>query len=113
MIDIKEYNGQDYATVIETEDWVIGLLKKSDRFSDFKVLERHNLTDEVFVLLDGEATLYVSEDGLKIEEYKMKKNTVYNIHKGVWHHVVVSDDATVLIVENTGTNDENTDIIKR
>ncbi len=108
MIDILEFKGEDFKAVCEFEGWKIGLLRYSERFSDFKVLERHNLTDEVFVLLEGSATIYLSDENDKISEYIMEKNTVYNVHKGVWHHIVVSEDATVLIVENSNTSKENT-----
>ena len=67
-------------------------------------MERHNKTDEVFVLLEGKATLYVENDSVVME-----KSKVYNVEKGEWHHIVVSPDATVLIVENSDTSAENTD----
>ncbi len=107
MIDILEYSGDDFKAVVQYEGWKIGLLRYSDRFSAFDALERHKLTDEAFVLLDGEATLYIKGDA--VEEYTMEKNKVYNVHKNVWHHIVVSEDATVLVVENSDTTKENTE----
>ena len=108
MIDILEFDGQDFKAVCEFEGWKIGLLRYSERFSDFKILERHLLTDEVFVLLEGSAIIYLYNDD-KVTEYIMDKNTVYNIHKNVWHHIVVSKDAIVLVVENSNTSKENTE----
>ena len=39
----------------------------------------------------------------------MGKCTVYNIPKGEWHHITVSDDITVMVVENSDTSPENTE----
>ncbi len=105
-MQIFDYNGNDFKAVMSFEGWKIGLLRYSDRFSDFKVKERHLKTDECFVLLEGEATLYENDT-----PYKMEKSKVYNIEKGVWHHIVVSRDATVLVVENSNTSADNTERI--
>ncbi len=112
MIDILKFEGEDFKAVCEFEGWKIGLLRYSERFSDFKILERHNLTDEAFVLIEGSATIYLSGGKGEITEYIMDKNAVYNIHKGVWHHIVVSEEATVLVVENSNTSKENTERIE-
>lgn len=101
---IFDYEGSDFKAVMQSGSWTIGLLKYSERFSEYKVMERHNKTDEVFVLLEGTATLYVENDSVVME-----KSKVYNVEKGEWHHIVVSPDATVLIVENSDTSAENTD----
>lgn len=39
----------------------------------------------------------------------MEPYKVYNVKKGLWHHIVVSEDASVLIVENCDTTDENSE----
>ena len=53
------YDGEDFKAVFTTDKWKIGLLKYSDRFSSFKVMERHLKTDEIFVLLEGNAKLFL------------------------------------------------------
>ncbi len=107
MIEIYDYTGDDFKAVMQYEGWKIGLLRHSERFSRLGGFERHMLTDEVFVLLSGSATLYTKEEAL--ETYPMEKNKVYNIPKTVWHHIVVSEDATVLVVENANTTKDNTE----
>ncbi len=109
MIEILNYNGEDFKAVFESGEWKIGILRYSKRFSSFKALERHLLTDEVFVLLKGKATLYIKDQKDKTKIYKMKKQTVYNVPKKVWHHIKVSRNATVLVVENSNTSKENTE----
>ena len=103
-IEATTFTGSDFKVMTAFEGWKIGFLRYSDRFSDFKVIERHNETDEVFVLLEGTATLYVED-----ESVEMEKCTVYNVKKGLWHHIVVSQDATVMVVENSNTSLANTE----
>ncbi len=103
------FNGEDFKAVFTTDKWKIGLLRYSERFSDFKVLERHLCTDEVFVLLEGSAVLYIKKEDGSIEQTEMEKNTVYNVPQNEWHHIVVSEDATVMVVENSDTSKENTE----
>lgn len=105
MIKQLKFDGEDYSVVHQFQGWKIGMLKYSQRFSSFDRLERHFLTDEVFVLLSGSATLYTDK-----ETIVMENSVAYNVPKGEWHHIVVSKDANVLIVENVETGDENTEI---
>ncbi len=105
MIEKTTYNGQDFKSVLDFESWRIGILNYSQRFSTFDRLERHMFTDEAFILLCGSATLYTDS-----EKTQMEAGVVYNIPKGEWHHIVVSEDAKVLIVENSNTCDDNTQI---
>lgn len=103
-MEIFDFCGDDFKAVMQFEGWKIGLLRYSERFSCHKVEERHLQTDEVFILLEGQATLYEEN-----RCYPMEKCKVYNIKKGLWHHIVVSEDATVLVVENSNTTKENTE----
>ena len=103
-VEILKFTGSDFQVMTQFEGWKIGLLRHSRRFSAAEQMERHLLTDEVFVLLEGEATLYVEQ-----EQIPMEKCALYNVKKGVWHHIVVSEDATVMVVENSSTIKENTE----
>lgn len=103
-VTISRFDGTDFQVMTQFEGWAIGLLRHSQRFSACCQMERHLLTDEAFILLDGSATLYVEK-----EIYPMEKCTVYNVKKAAWHHIVVSEDATVLVVENSNTSLENTE----
>lgn len=103
MIEEYSFTDEGWKVLIESGEWKIGILRHNERFSAFRELELHELTDEVFVLLAGSATLYTDS-----EQTEMKPLTVYNIPAGVWHHIVVSEDASVLVVENRNTSKENT-----
>ena len=109
-IDVYDYTGDNYMTVMRYDKWRVAYLNHGDRFveENFHKVERHMETDEVFVLLEGEATLIIGEELNKIE---MEKNKVYNIPKGVWHHIFTKEGTKVLIVENEDTCDENSEFM--
>ena len=104
MIEQFCFTEEGWKVLIESGEWKIGMLRHNERFGAFRELERHMLTDEVFVLLEGSATLYTDS-----EQADMKPLTVYNIPAGIWHHIVVSEDASVLVIENRNTSKENTE----
>ena len=39
----------------------------------------------------------------------MESGIIYNVPKGEWHHIVVSEDALVMVVEDSDTSKENTE----
>lgn len=107
-IDIYDYMDKNYMTVMRYDKWRIAYLNHGDRFTEknFHKVERHMQTDEVFVLLEGEATLVIGEN---LEKIKMEPHKVYNVPKGVWHHIFTKEGTRVLIVENEDTGDDNTE----
>lgn len=109
-VEIYDYKGEDYKTAMRFGSWRVAYLNSGEEFSKagFKKIERHNESDEVFVLLEGKATLIVGEELNKIE---METHKLYNVPKGVWHHIFVYEDTRVLIVENEDTGRENSDFI--
>ena len=111
-MDKYSYSGEDFKAVLTTEGWKIGLLKYSKRFSKLCVWERHLKTDEVFVLLHGSATLYIKNSDETVENIQMENGIVYNVPKCEWHHIVVSEDALVMVVENSDTSKENTEKVE-
>lgn len=80
------------------------MVRYSERFSKFAELEKHLETDEVHILMSGKGTLYTDR-----EQVEMEIGAVYTVPAGVWHHIVVSEDANVIIVENSNTVRENTE----
>ena len=110
-IEIKEYNNEGYSKVISFESWRVAILNYAERFDErfIEKLERHMLTDEVFVLLEGGAELIIGEEMTK---YKMDKNKLYNVKAGVWHAVNVTKDVKILIIENENTSLSNTEYMQ-
>ena len=72
----------------------------------YQEMERHLETDEVFVLLQGEAGLLIGKERLQIP---LEIGKVCNVKKGIWHRVYMTPGAKVLIVENTNTGSHNTE----
>ena len=110
-IDILEFDGPGYSTVMKFGAWRVAIINYCEHF-DPKTplkLERHMETDEVFVLLDGNATLIIGEEK---KQYVMEKNKVYNVLAGTWHHIHTDEQAKVLIVENEDTGMANTEYLK-
>ncbi|MBQ1225507.1 MAG: cupin domain-containing protein [Clostridia bacterium] len=110
-MEIVRSSGTPWEIGAQFEAWRVGLLSYGEKFSRFFMLERHNQTDEVFILVKGEATLYVADKDIKVTEHKMEKGVIYNVTKGEWHGIVVSSDALVMVVENSDTTEENSDYI--
>lgn len=110
-LDIKEYGGEGYLRLVNNAKWTLATLNYAARFDEanFVEMERHNLTDETFVLLQGSATLIVGE---KAERLVMEPLKYYNVRAGIWHHILVSEDARVLVAENSDTSKDNTDYLE-
>ncbi len=110
-MEIKRNEGKQWEIGAQFEGWLVGLLAYGEKFSRFSMLERHNQTDEAFILVKGEATLYIADKEINVTEYKMERGALYNVPKGEWHHIVVSRDALVAVVENSDTSSENSDYL--
>lgn len=106
--EVFEYSGEGYDRTMNFGEWRVAFLNYAERFDKIDKLERHMLTDEVFVLLEGRAVLIVGED-MKIVE--MEKNKIYNIKQAIYHAIKVTKDAKVLIVENHNTTKDNSEYI--
>ena len=104
MIEIFDYDGEGFRAIHSFEGWKLGLINYSERFSAKREFERHLKTDEAFVLLEGNAKLYTD-----VQEVAMEKGKIYNVPACVWHHIVLSEDAKVLVIENSDTSKENTE----
>ncbi len=107
-LEIYEHNGIGYERTMNFEEWRVALMNCSPMWETVKKYERHLTTDELFVLLEGKASLITGEEKTLC---KMEKNKLYNVKKGTWHGIRLSGDAKVLIVENHNTSKENTEIV--
>ena len=105
---IGEHAGEGYRRLVENPAWMVAVINYAPRFDavNFVRMERHVKTDEVFVLLSGHATLVVGE---QMERIEMDPTKVYTMECGEWHHILVSRDAKVLVVENADTSPVNTE----
>jgi mannose-6-phosphate isomerase-like protein (cupin superfamily) len=107
-LEIFEHNGPAYDRTMHYGEWRVAIANYGPLFDrqTYPRIERHLLTDEVFVLLSGKASLVI---GLEREEIEMEAGKLYNVKVGTWHNVLLDRDAKVLIVENHNTGLENTE----
>lgn len=108
--------GEGYDKLVSFENWRLAKLRWEPRFEpeNLSFFERHLATDEAFLLYEGAAFLMTGGDGDRpedIEVVKMEMGMVYNFPKAAWHQILCSRDATVIIVENEDTSEENSEHI--
>ena len=111
-----EYTGEGLTRVFENEKWMVGIKnwKPANDIANTNCLERHNKTDELFVLLAGSCVLlYANEVNgeLVMEVEKMEPMKVYNIPATLWHNTVTQKDTKLILVEDSSTGMENSDIL--
>ena len=113
-LEIFENVSEGYERTMNYESWRVAIANYAERFDKNKYdkVERHLLTDEVFVLLEGNAELAIGDivnDSMQIKYITLDKGKIYNVKKCAWHNILMSVDAKVLIVENHNTAIENTE----
>lgn len=113
-LQIQKYNGEGYSSLVQTPGWRVAMLNYSLRFDRQSKceLERHLFSDESFVLLAGEAQLLTAGNQPipdPIVCTGMDCRTIYNIPQGMWHHLWVSKNASLLVVENNDVSSANTE----
>ncbi len=104
-LEVYEWSEDGYKPLVFSHDWQAAILNWEPIFDLEKIgeVERHNQTDEVFVLTKGRAVLFtIDEQGMQIEE--MKIGVIYNVLKDVWHNLTSTRDASWIIVENRDTH---------
>lgn len=111
-----EFNGEGMSRVFENEKWTVGIKnwKPANDVTGIDCLERHNQTDELFVLIAGECTLVYAnetENGIVFDAVKMEKNKVYNIPATLWHNTITQKDTKMILIEDSNTSMENSDIL--
>ncbi len=116
LIQVREFRGEGFQPLVTTATWRVAMLRCtwitfSQPGSDN--LERHILTDEVFVLVKGRGVLIIGSNGNQASDLvpqEMEIGVVYNVRDNTWHTILLSLDASGLIVENSDTAEENTKI---
>lgn len=112
LLEIREHKLSGYKPLVDYANWRVAILNYSDdlRSENISTVQRHNETDEVFVLLRGRCILFLGEGDqtvTAIHGQEMMPHTLYNVKKKVWHSHTLSEDAMVLVVENRDTTYDN------
>jgi len=114
LLEVRQYDGEGYRPLIDFGTWRVAILRWEPSMEPDKItfMERHTQTDEVFVLLHGQATLILGGNSSQVVDIfpqKLEGCNIYNVKQNAWHTVLQSRDASILIVENYNTGDENSE----
>ena len=117
LLEIQDYDGAGFKPLIFFGGWRVAILRYLDELQPDRIdsMERHTETDEVFVLLRGRGTLILGGNGIKCEgvlSQPMEIGRLYNVKRLAWHTVLLSNDASVLLVENRDTDEHNSEYDK-
>lgn len=117
-MQIKElsYDGVALSWVHVTEHWGVGIknYKPANDIANLENLERHNGTDELFVLLDGKCTLLFANEengSLRIQAMPMTTGKVYAIPAGLWHNTVTEPGVKLVLIEDQASAQSNSDML--
>lgn len=116
LLEICYYDGIGYQPIVDYDAWRVAILRYHPELEPDAIttMQRHDETDEVFVLLSGRFILFLG-DGTDeigaIHAVDLEPLKAYNVKKGTWHTHTVSHGATVLIVENRDTQAANSPIL--
>ena len=116
ILEIREYEGEGYKPLVDHGSWRVAFLRYIDELLPERIqaLERHVETDEIFVLLHGAATLLLGGNAARVDgitPQAMEPGKLYNVKRNTWHSILLSRDATILLVENRDTSRENSEYI--
>jgi mannose-6-phosphate isomerase-like protein (cupin superfamily) len=112
LLEVHDYTKEGYSPVVDYAAWRVAVLNYSNDFlpGNITSMQRHDETDEVFVLLHGHCILFIGDGDKEVTDIfaeKMRPFKIYNVKKSVWHMHTLSMDAKVLIVENRNTTFDN------
>ena len=113
LLEVTQNTQEGYHPLTEYDSWLVAVLNEgehNDSLEKVEYLEYHAGTDEVFILLKGSATLLISGGKAEPEDIRkavMEPLKCYNVKRGVWHAVALSDGGCVAIVENSNTSRKN------
>ena len=114
LLEIRDYQGEGYKPLVDYGEWRVAMLRFLDRLQPDRInsMERHIETDEVFVLLGGQGVLILGGSGAQVDgiySQVMEHGKVYNVKRNCWHTILLSRDASVLLIENKNTGDHNSE----
>lgn len=110
------FDGEGMGPVYKNDQWMVGIknFKPANAKENMDSLERHNETDELFVLIEGTCTLIYAnetEKGLDFGSVVMERGKVYSIPATLWHNTVTIPETKMILIEKPGTCADNSDFL--
>lgn len=114
LLEVRSFEGSGYQPLVDFGAWRVAILRYLDDIQPDCInrMERHTETDEVFVLLRGRGVLLIGGNGAQvgaIHPQVMESGKIYNVKRSAWHTILLSRDASVLLVENRDTGGHNSE----
>jgi hypothetical protein len=112
LLEIHETLKPGFQPLIDSDCWRIAFLMFAPDVTPRHIVEfqRHNESDEVFVLLSGRCILFLGEGDDSVAQIfaqNLELFKLYKVQRRVWHMHALSADAKMLIVENRNTSHLN------
>lgn len=111
------FDGEGLKRVYENDKWMVGIKnwKPANDAANIDCLERHNETDELFILLAGSCALLSAVEtpgsGLSMKVTFMEPLKVYNVPRSLWHNTVTDKNTKLILVEDSATSSKNSDVL--
>ena len=114
LVEIGEYFGVGFQPVLDFEGWRVAMKRYGEgtQAAKFHSVDRHNETNEVFILTEGKAEMLLMEgegQPTNFHLFPMELNVAYSVQQSAWHHVFMSEDAHIIVFERSNTSRENSD----
>ena len=115
QIETLRYDENGYKSLVFFENWRVALMNDGPKttLEGLSYFQKHDETDEVFVLLEGRCVLLMAgfgENPGEISAVDMEPGSMYNVKKGAWHTHYFAPNTKVVIVENADTVLKNSPI---
>jgi mannose-6-phosphate isomerase-like protein (cupin superfamily) len=109
MIESYTITDKGYHPFLIRDGWQVAQLNymPEQDIDNITRLDVHHETDEVFILLKGHAVLIaaaVKGKEVTFEMELLEPNKTYNIPKGLWHNIAMTEECQLIIVEKSNTH---------
>lgn len=117
LVAVAQHTGSGFAPIMDFAGWRVAVSrgKPGTQAAQLSKVQRHNATNEVFILTQGAAQMVVLEGDLpptRPHVFDLEPNVVYNVQQNVWHASFLSEDAHIIIFERADTGMENSDVVE-
>ena len=109
LIEQYQISENGYHPFLIRDGWQVAQLNYTpeQEIGNIEKLDIHHFTDEVFILLKGNAVLIGAEINGNDVNFKvelMLPHITYNIPVDTWHNIAMSKDCEIIIVEKSNTH---------
>ena len=113
IVPILRHDGAGFQAMLDSDGWRIAFSNDAPHARKEAVTQvaRHMETDEVFVLLAGQADLYVSDQEIPetFTVFHLEPLQAYVVKRKTWHAMVTHEGTRLFVTENAGTGRHNSE----